>query len=166
MVPILAQVASVPPAAAQASPDQPQAQAENREQNLRAYTELLRSDIRTQKVALITQMMSFTETEDAAFWPVYREYENELRRLNDERLALIERYSAIYTKLTDAEADDVVRNALDLEARRTALKRQYFAKLKGVLSPRVAARAIHIEQQLELLVDLQVAAALPVAAAK
>ena len=61
--------------------------AEARERNLRAYVELLRSDLRTQKVAVITEMMQFTEAEDAAFWPVYREYELELSRLNDERLA-------------------------------------------------------------------------------
>ena len=69
---------------------------EARERNLRAYVELLRSDLRTQKVAVITEMMQFTEAEDAAFWPIYREYELELSRLNDERLAAIETYAKIY----------------------------------------------------------------------
>ena len=41
--------------------------------DLHAYAELLRSDVRTQKVAIITEVMGFTEAEDAAFWPVYRE---------------------------------------------------------------------------------------------
>jgi hypothetical protein len=141
-------------------------EAEARERNLRAYTELLRSDIRTQKVALITQIMAFTEAEDAKFWPIYREYELDLSRLNDERLQLIETYAAIYTKLTDAQANDVVVKALDLESRRTALKQNYFAKLKTALPPRLAAKALHIEHQLELLVDLQVAASLPVTTAK
>ena len=62
------------------------AEREARERNLRAYTELLRSDIRAQKVAVITEMMEFTEAEDVVFWPVYREYELALSRLYDERL--------------------------------------------------------------------------------
>jgi hypothetical protein len=49
-----------------------------REANLRAYVELMRSDLRTEKVAIITEMMQFSEDEDARFWPIYREYETQL----------------------------------------------------------------------------------------
>ena len=115
---------------------------EARERNLRAYVELLRSDLRTQKVAVLTEMMRFTEDEDKAFWPVYREYDLELSRLNDERLALIEMYAKAYDTLTPAIASDLIVTALDLESRRTALKQKYFAKLKVALSPIVAAKAL------------------------
>ena len=135
---------------------------EARSRNLNAYVELLRSDLRTQKVAVLTEMMQFTEAEDKAFWPIYREYDLELSRLNDERLALIESYANAYDSLTPATASDLVVKALDLESRRTALKQKYFAKLKGALSPLTAAKALQIEHQIQLLVDLQIAASLPV----
>ena len=48
---------------------------ETRERNLRTYVELMRSDIRTQKVALITETLLLTEGEGAIFWPIYREYD-------------------------------------------------------------------------------------------
>ena len=137
--------------------------AETRDLNLRAYTELLRSDLRTQKVAVITELMVFTEEEDAKFWPVYREYENELRRLNDERLAGIETYAKNYLQLTPAVADQLATKSLDLEARRTALKQKYYGRLKTALTPVRAARALQIENQIELIIDLQIAASLPVA---
>jgi hypothetical protein len=60
-------------------------------------------------------------------------------------------------------ANDLMTRALDLESRRTALKQQYFTRLKAALSPVVAARALQIENQIQLLIDLQVAASLPVA---
>ena len=41
--------------------------------------------MRAQKVAIITEVMGFTEAEDAAFWPIYREYDVEMARLGDER---------------------------------------------------------------------------------
>src|SRR3954465_13863759 len=56
--------------------------------NLSAYAELLRSDVRAQKVAIITEVMGFTEAEDAAFWPIYREYDLEMAKLGDERTAM------------------------------------------------------------------------------
>ena len=94
----------------------PAAAADTREVNLRAYVELLRSDLRAQKVAIITEVMQFTEAEDAKFWPVYREYETELAKINDDRIALIKEYAASYETLTDATADRLARGALDLEA--------------------------------------------------
>jgi hypothetical protein len=149
-------------AAAQEAASQPLSRAESRERNLRAYVELMRSDLRAQKVAVITELMHFTDAEDAAFWPVYREYELELSRVNDERLALIESYAKTYDKLTPANADDLATKALTLEARRTAVKQKYYTKLKTVVSPLTAARALQIENQILLLLDLQVAASLPV----
>ena len=148
--------------AQETAPAEPLPRAESRERNLKAYVELLRSDIRTQKVAVITETMRFTEAEDTAFWPIYREYEVELTRLNDERLAGIDTYAKTYTQLTPAIASDLVTKSLDLEARRTALKQKYFTKLKAAMSPVTAARALQVENQILLLVDLQVAASLPV----
>ncbi len=135
----------------------------NREQNLKAYVELLRSDLRTQKVAVITEVMNFTDAEDRAFWPIYRQYETELGRLNDERLQNIETYAKNYTNLSDSVANDLVTKGLDLEARRTALKQKFFSQLKGAMSPKTAARAMQVESQILLLLDLQVAASLPIA---
>lgn len=146
------------PKAAQPATKQPDA----RELNLKAYVELMRSDLRTQKVAVITEVMHFTDAEDQAFWPIYREYESELARLNDERLKGIETYAKTYANLTDATANDLMTKALDLEGRRVALKQKYFSKLKTAMSPLTAARALQVENQLLLLLDLQVAASLPV----
>src|SRR5688572_15403531 len=132
-------------------PAKPLPREEARERNLEAYTELLRSDLRTQKVAVVTELMQLTDAEDAAFWPIYREHELELSRLNDERLALIEKYAEEYATLKDSTANDVVLKALDLEARRTALKQKYYTRLKTALSPRAAAKALQIEHQIQLL---------------
>jgi len=135
---------------------------DTREANLRAYVELLRSDVRSQRVAIITELMGFTEAEDAAFWPVYREYETELGKVNDDRLALVKEYAASYGTLTDAVADRLARGALDVEGRRNALKARYYDRFKSVLSPKAAARFLQIENQMLLILDLQIAASLPI----
>jgi len=156
----LALLAGVPAYAQQAS-SAPTANA-TREANLSAYTELLRSDLRTQKVAIITEMMEFTEEEDAKFWPIYREYETELAKINDGRMALIVDYANAYQKMTDDVADKLIQRALDLEAQRHALKVKYFGRLKAVLPTITAARFMQVENQILLLLDLQIAAALPI----
>ena len=133
-----------------------------REVNLRAYVELLRSDVRSQKVAIFTEMMGFTEAEDAAFWPIYRLYDVELSAINDDRVRLIGDYTKNYAALTNESADRIARGALDLEGRRHALKLKYYDRVKAALSAKQAARFLQIENQLLMLIDLQIASALPV----
>ncbi len=138
------------------------AEADARDVNLRAYVELLRSDIRSQKVAIITEVMQFTEQEDAKFWPIYREYDVELSAINDSRVDLIKEYAANYEQLTDAIADKLALGVLDLENRRHELKQKYYERVKTALSPKTAARFLQVENQILMILDLQISAALPV----
>ena len=133
--------------------------------NLSAYAELLRSDVRRSKVAIITEVMGFTEAEDRAFWPIYRDYDLEMSRLADERVSMIREYAAAFQTLTDERAASLAGKALDLETRRNAAKAKCYEQVKTALSPRTALRFLQVEHQLQLLIDLQIAAALPVAPA-
>lgn len=149
------------PGLASAQAPKPAAPDDSRDLNLRAYSELLRSDIRSQKIAIITEVMEFTEAEDAKFWPVYREYEAELAKINDDRIALIKEYAKSYEAITDAVADRLALGALDLEGRRHTLKMKYYDKFKAALSAKTAAKFLQVENQILLLLDLQIAASLP-----
>ena len=131
--------------------------------NLTAYAELLRADVRTQKVAILVEVMGLTDIEDKAFWPLYREYDAAMTKLGDERVALIADYAAHYDTLTDAVAQTLATKALDLESRRQSVKANYYKRIQGALSPRTALRFLQVEHQLQLIIDLQISAALPVA---
>jgi len=162
---ILAALAAVPSASAQApasTPAMQQAQ-QTKTMNLTAYAELLRSDLRAEKVAILTEVMGFSEEEDKAFWPIYREYDAEMSKLGDERVALVAEYARSYDQMTDDIADRLARRALDLESRRQALKAKYYDRVKAVLRARTALRFLQVEHQLLLLIDLQISAALPIA---
>jgi hypothetical protein len=133
--------------------------------NLTAYAELLRRDVRAQKVAILTEVMGFNEAEDAAFWPIYRDYDLEMAKLGDERVALIAEYAGNHAKLTDAAAAKIAASALDLETRRRDVLARCHERVKAALSPRTALRFLQVEHQLLLLIDLQIAASLPIAEA-
>ena len=141
----------------------PATSAEDQTLNLSAYAELLRSDVRAQKIAILTQVMGFTEAEDAKFWPIYRECEAETSKLGDKRVELVREYAANFSNLTDDVASKLASSALQLEAERDAAKARCYEKVKTALSPRTALRFLQVEHQLQLLIDLQIAAALPVA---
>ena len=118
--------------------------------------------MRSQKIAILTELMPLTEKEDATFWPIYREYDVELSALNDERLKGIVEYAKAYGSIDDATANKLALTALSLESRRHDLKQKYYDRIKSALSATQAARFLQIENQLLLLIDLQIASSLPI----
>ena len=132
------------------------------EQNVQAYVDLLRADVKSQKVAIISQMMQFTPAQASVFWPVYTEYDKELTELGDEKLALIRDYAANYGAITDQKAEELVMKSLDLEARRTVLKKKYYKRFQEAMTAKAAAKFLQVENQLLMIIDLQVASSLPI----
>jgi hypothetical protein len=129
--------------------------------NLRAFIELARSDLRTEKALLIAENIDFNEDEAVEFWPLHREYDLELNKLLDRRVDLIKRYAAQYQTMTDPEAAKLATDVFDLEEKRTDLKRKYFKKFSKVVPAKKAARFFQIENQINMTLDLQLAASLP-----
>ncbi len=125
------------------------------------YIELLRSDVKTKKVAIITKVMQFTDEEANAFWPTYREYEFELAKIGDEKLELIKDYAQNYETMTDEKAEELIRAVFKLEGKRTKLKKKYFRKFDRVLPSKTVAKFFQLENQILLLIDLQIASNLP-----
>ena len=151
------------PGIAQQAPAPQVSEQQTKTLNLSAYAELLRSDVRAQKVAILTEVMGFSEAEDKAFWPIYRDYDLNMAKLGDERVAMIAEYARNYAQMTDAIADTLITKAVDLENRRSAALAACVDRVKTALSPRMALKFLQVEHQLLLIIDLQIAAALPVA---
>jgi hypothetical protein len=123
--------------------------------------ELMRADLRTDKVAILTKALAMDEATSAAFWPIYREYEIELAKLNDARLANIKDYAANYESMTDAKAKELVNKAFSLSDERTKLVKKYVGKVEKATSTRLAARWAQCEMSLNAIVDAQIATEMP-----
>jgi hypothetical protein len=82
--------------------------------------------------------------------------------MNDKKLAGIQQYAKEYDTMTDAQADQLAKMALDLEGQRNALKKAYYEKFSDALGGIIAARWLQVENQLLMVIDLQIASSLPV----
>ncbi len=136
--------------------------AQSREPSLDSYIESLRADLRADHVAIITEAMRFNDQESKAFWPVYRKYEAEVTKVNDQRVALIKSYDAKFVTMTDADAKALVDQSIDLASRRVDLQRKYAKEFqKAGLSWLTVAKFLQLEHRLDVLVDLRIASELP-----
>jgi len=136
--------------------------ASDQELNMRAYIELLRSDIRKSKSQIISQVMDFDSSQAATFWPIYQQFETDLSKIGDRTAALVHKYTTNYYQMTDTVADQLATELLSIEQQRNDLKKQYYQKFKQAMDAITAARFLQVENQLERIVDLQIASQLPV----
>ncbi len=125
------------------------------------YVELLRSDIKTQKVAVITGAMQLEEGQSDAFWQIYRDYDYELSDIVDQRIANIKNYASNFSSMTDEIAAELAKTSFKIEGNRAKLRQKYYKKFEKELSPLVGARWLMIERTINNLMDLQIQAEMP-----
>lgn|SRR5690348_7270021 len=132
------------------------------EKNIEAYIFLMRSDLRREKSQVMSTVMQLDAAEAAEFWPIYKDFETDLAKVYDGVVALVKQYTTSYGNMTPAIADSLALKLLDLEQQRNDVKRKYYQQFKAALDPITAARFLQVENQIERLIDLQIAAELPV----
>lgn len=136
--------------------------ARSRQLNTDAYIQLLRADLSSKQEQIVRETMQLNEQQSTAFWPIYRQYQAEQSKLITDKLALVADYSQNFSTMTDEKADQLARQTIQLDQKRMALREKYYATMKKALSPVVAVRFFQVEHQLQLIVDLQIAANLPI----
>ena len=89
-----------------------------------------RERIESQRIAFITQRLSLTPDEATRFWPLYNEYRDGLKDLRDD----IERPDL--HSISDEEANKIIDQHLQMEVKRTELKRNLLTRLRTAIPPR------------------------------
>jgi len=127
-----------------------------------SYIESLRADVKADRVAIITAAMQFNDKDAKAFWPVYHKYDADISKINDQRVALIKTYANKFDTMTDADAKSIIDQSLKFEAARTNTKRDYVKEFENAgLSPLTVAKFMQLERRMDLVIDVEIAAALP-----
>ena len=144
------------------SVDNARAQGANANADVDKYIGLLRKDLRSGKKQYIAANITLTDAEAVAFWPIYDRYAAENERINHDRLAVIKEYAANIDNLTDGQALALNNKALAIDNSFTSLRQRFIPQFVKVLSGKNVARFFQIDKRLALLIDLQLAAGIPI----
>jgi Spy/CpxP family protein refolding chaperone len=125
--------------------------------------QMVRSLTEAQRQTTMAANVDLTGEESDKFWPVYRDYRNDVAKLNDKRVAIIKDFADNYGSLTDDKAKSLIRQSLDNQKARDSLKAKYVGKFEKVLPAVKAARVMQIENKLDALVDVALAVSIPLA---
>jgi len=126
-----------------------------------ADIQLLRQDLQSQKNQIITDTMTFSESEAAAFWPVYKEYASEQQTIASKRLNVILDYARNFDKLDDNKARDLSQRMFAIEDDTQTLRKKFYPRFEKALGAKRAAKFYQVDNRLSLLINAQLTSEIP-----
>jgi hypothetical protein len=118
--------------------------------------------IRANRKALIAVNLGLTAEEASKFWPVYDRYAAEINATGDRVATVVERYTATFQSLSNAEALKLMEDYLAAEGDRIKVRRAYIPEFAKILPGRTVARFYQIENKMDAVMRYDLAAAIPV----
>ena len=126
-----------------------------------AWLEMMRSDVRTDKMIVMGDALTLTAEQSEKFWPMYRAYTQDLSVIGDRRVALIKKFAEQYGNVSAESASAMATAWFTMESDYTKLLKKTHAKVAKEISPIVAVQFVQVENALNMLLRLQLAAELP-----
>jgi hypothetical protein len=132
--------------------------------NIYNYLQLLRSDMNSLKVELVTSIMKLSAGDAKKFWPIYRDYENELGKLAVNRAEMVAEFVQSHQdgSFDNVKAKDLAKRWFKSQRARLDLLEKYHAKIEKALTSVQAGQFLQIENQLGLFVDVTIASEMPI----
>ena len=125
------------------------------------YLQQLRTDIQSDRQALVAASLGLTEEEGEAFWPVYREYRSDMAKVGDRMQTLIQDYAEIWDTATEEQAKTMVNQMLAIQRDELKVRKSHLSKFRKVLPEVKVARFLQIENKIDVIVKLGLADVIP-----
>jgi hypothetical protein len=125
--------------------------------------ELAREAIHANKKLVIAANMHLNANEKEGFWAVYEDYQQDLGKILERTVALIEDYAINFETLSDKKAKELLNSHLKIEADTVKLKKSYLRKFQKVLPAQKVVRYYQLENKIEAIIDYELVDKIPLA---
>jgi hypothetical protein len=128
-----------------------------------AQLDKARAELQAGRDQIIREDLGLSETERAAFWPVYQQYVAALTPLRNRKAELITKFASAYQagEFTDEFAAWLIEENFAIKAKWMKVQLDYVPQFREVLPVQTVARFFQLENKMDAEVDAQLALALP-----
>jgi len=125
--------------------------------------DVLREQLDVDKKLVVEENLILTESQAAAFWPIYEEYQKELQAIDARVVRLVNEYVDAYNDLsiTDAKAKQLLDESIAVEQAEVALRKAYATRLYAVIPAIEVARYLQIENKIRAVIKFDLADSIP-----
>ena len=118
-------------------------------------------DLQALEADAVAKNVTLNAEEAAAFWPQFKAYQAEQRKIADGQIAAVKDYADRFKTLTDADAQAYVNSLLDRDQQVHDLRKKYLALYTKTIGPRKAATVIHLGRKLGFATQARLAEVIP-----
>jgi hypothetical protein len=125
------------------------------------FVDLIKTELNFEKRALVAEAMNISSSESVEFWNTYSDFELEIDRIGEKRLANIKKFAENFENMDDKIAGELAQTYFDVKAMRLKTYKKYYKKFTKVIPVKKTVRFFQIMDQVQLLIDLQIASESP-----
>jgi hypothetical protein len=120
-----------------------------------------RAELQANTREMIKRAMDLDAKTSAIFWPLYDDYQNARRQLNDRSVTLIQEYVKNYNSMTDGAAMILPNEQTEIETQKNLLRSEYVKKFAQALPGRVVARYFQADNKLTIMFNASLVDQIP-----
>jgi len=132
-------------------------------QSLEELFKVTRGELKARRDSALSTLVQLEGEESKKFRPLVQEYDAEMAKLGEARLALMTEFGKASDKLTPDQARSFADRFFKLEDERSAVRRKYYDRIAQEISPVVAVQFMQLQRQFETMGDLKLASVAPLA---
>jgi SMC interacting uncharacterized protein involved in chromosome segregation len=132
-------------------------------QNIQDAIEVVRTVVKADRQALVSDALQLNEAESKAFWPLYHKYRAEMDKVGSGLVELVLEYAKSYPDMTEDRARTMLIELGRLEKELAAKRASHLRKIGKVLPATKTLRFAQVESRLDLAIRLELAANIPLA---
>ena len=135
-------------------------------QQERDEIELMLAQIRTNRQAIVTENLALTAEESEAFWPLYRQFQNDRALMVDRTMKMLTEFRDNFDVLSEEQAKALVNEYFKIQKEELRLNEKYLREFRKILSQKKALRYFQIENKLDAIIDYDLSQVIPLALAE
>jgi len=132
-------------------------------QNATDDTQVLISQIQTDKRAVVLSTLQLTDAQVAEFTPLYDEFQAKMKQIMTRGSDVVNKFAANYGSMTDDAAKDIMKEFFKVRRDRNELIEDYAKKFQRKLPATKVLQWVQVENKLNTLLEVQAAAVIPIA---
>jgi len=135
-------------------------------QQERDEIELMLAQIRTNRQAIVTENLALTAEESEAFWPLYRQFQNDRALMVDSTMKMLTEFRDNFDVLSEEQAKALVDEYFKIQKEELRLNEKYLREFRKILSQKKTLRYFQIENKLDAIIDYDLSQVIPLALAE
>jgi hypothetical protein len=123
--------------------------------------DLLQAAFGMDKKEAVAEFVKPSETQKAAFWKLYDEYETQRKDLGKQRIELLKQYADQYKTMTGEQADAWTKKVMELQKKTDNLITTYYTKVRTATDGIVALQFYQMENYILSVIRAQLLDQIP-----